>query len=257
MQIENQTALYHRHGRIKLLNTEMAGVQPWTPEHRNDCLLQPSHFIGCSIPSNTHVHSRIKMHGVHTQAGETHIQQQLPLGCLCEDECTRIGFLCISEQQNNLTLYMTDSINDRYSINMCIQTGVTLVSWCQHTLFSTAQGVHSKSINASIATSSTNTRTTLHTLGIDNQFHSTARKISQPFRLNAIEEEIEGESPEVVVVTNGSVPALWLLARLALGLPGVAPGGIGDVESMVGAVRPELWQWAHFLLGHDSSPVAT
>ena len=235
------------------MSTEDASIQPWIPEHRNDCLLQPSNFVDCSPPSKTHVHSRIRIHEIHTQAGKSGIKQQLPLGCLCKKECTRIGITVLSEKADTLNLYLADSISDKYSISMPMQAGVTLVSWCQHTLFSTAQGEHNPSAKASIAPSSTHAHITLHKHSTNRQFHPTARKTAYPFHLTALEEEEEGATPEVIVNTSNTAPALWLLARLALGLPGIAPGGLGEVESMVGAVRPELWQWTHYLIGHDSS----
>jgi hypothetical protein len=248
-----QSGHNYRHGKIDLLDSEPEGVQIWHAECRNDYLLHPSNFANVTVPSNIHIHSRIKVHGISTHTGTSIIQHPLRMGCLCKQNCVRIGIIIISDQQDTLSLQLSDSINDQYCIHVQTHIGATLISWCQHSLFhSKAQG-HSKEVNATIASKKAHTHTTLFQHGIDNQFHPTTLKVGIPFRLPPTEDEDNDTAPEVVVKTSTKVPPLWLLARLALGLPGVIPGGLGDVDSMVGAARPELWQWTHTLIGHDSS----
>ena len=229
----------------------------WQAECRNDCLLHPSNFTNGTIPNNIHIHSRIKVHGISTHTGDSIIQHHLRLGCLCKQECARVGIIIISDQQDSLSLQLSDPISEQYCIHIPMCVGITMISWCQHTLFhSKAQG-HSKGINANIAPRNACTHTTLFQHGIGNQFHPTSLKVATPFRLPSTEDDNDDIAPEVVVKSSTMVPPLWLLARLALGLPGVIPGGLGDVESMVGAVRPELWQWMHTMIGHDSSLIST
>ena len=246
----------YRHGEIKLLESETGEVQQWHAEQRNDCLLHPSNFVNTTPPSNIHIHSRVKIHGISTHSGTSVIQHHLKLGCLCRQNCTRIGVIIVSDQQDILSLQLSDAINDHYCIHIQMQIGVTLISWCQHTLFYSQVHGHSKEINAAIASGKAHTHTTLYQYGTHNQFHPTTLKITTPFQLPTTEDKDTVATPEVVVKTSTSVPPLWLLARLALGLPGVIPGGLGDVDSMVGAVRPELWQWTHTMIGHDSSLIS-
>ena len=178
------------------------------------------------------------------------------MGCLCKQECVRIGIIIVSDQQDTLSLQLSDTINDQYCIHVQSHVGVTLISWCQHSLFHSKARGHSKEISATIASKNASTHTTLFQHGIGNQFHPTELKAVTPFQLPSAEHEDHETAPEVVVKTSTRVSPLWLLARLALGLPGVLPGGLGDVDSMAGAVRPELWQWTHTMIGHDSSFIA-
>ena len=177
------------------------------------------------------------------------------MGCLCNQKCTRIGIIIISDQQDTLSLQLSDSINGEYCIHISMRIGVTLISWCQHTLFFSPALGHSKRVNAAIASRNAHTHTILFQHGTHNQFHPTTLKTANPFQLPSAEDEDIKVVPEVIVKTSTKVSPLWLLARLALGLPGVVPGGLGDVDSMVGAARPELWQWTHTVIGHDSSPI--
>ena len=228
----------------------------WQAEQRNDCLLQPTSFTNTTPPNNIHIHSRIKVHGISTHTGTSVVQHQLMLGCLCKQDCERIGIIIVSDQQDTLSLQLPDAINDWYCIHIQMQIGVTLISWCQHTLFFSQELGHSRRINAAITSKRTHTHTTLFQHGTHNQFHPTALKVATPFQLPSADDEDPRIAPEVVVKVSSKVPPLWLLARLALGLFGVVPGGLGDVDSMVGAVRPELWQWTHTMVGHDSSLIA-
>ena len=234
----------------------MEGVQVWRAEQRNDCLLQPTSFTNIALPSNTHIHSRITVHGISSHTGTSVVQHPLRMGCLCKQDCVRVGMIILSDQEDIISLQLPDVINDWYCIHISTQIGVTLISWCQHTLFYSQELGHSRRVDAAIASRNTHTHTTLFQHDTHSQFHPTALTTATPFQLPSAEDENITVGTEVVVKTSTKVPPLWLLARLALGLPGVVPGGLGDVDSMEGAVRPELWQWTHTMIGHDSSLIA-
>jgi hypothetical protein len=113
---------------------------------------------------------------------------------------------------------------------------LNIVSWCRNTVF--ADPDKGWKCNPSLSLSIPLEHLQVYHLSSTDGYISSPEKFIYPFLL----EHVQRILPSIVMVFKDP-PPLWALSRLALGNPGVVPGGLGlDPESSRGRIPNYLWE---------------
>lgn len=167
--------------------------------------------------------------------------------CYCsQPSCSKLCFVILTDETQTLKLHAIDKTSLNYPshsslpgkqftylIPVPIHPGINIIFWCKQTIFFHPDKgyIHPPTFSISIPL----VQLKVYHLSSQNTFIPSPEKFVYPFPLD------DKIIPAVATVFS-SGPPLWALTRLALGLSGVIPGGLGvDDKGDREAVPPHWW----------------